>query len=285
MTASASVILYHAPPSFYSQIARIALAEKGVTWRSRIIAAGPPIFESYRRWYMKLNPGGTVPTMVHDGKAVPDSFLIADYVERYFDGPSLMPSDPQARQEAERWVAALKNIPVRELCYGAENIRKIGAPMNRMRIRSLRRFARKYPEMAATYREKERDIQGFSDNAVDPVHYAAVRDEVVRRLDEMENVLKDRRWLAGEQYSLADAMWTVAIGRFTAIGMEPLDGRPSMARWYEENKRRPSFAAADIWDRISARKILSMLLSKMWPHLLVISVAAVVLGVGFGWLL
>ena len=41
------VILYHVPPSFYSQIARLALAEKGVARKSIHIAAGPPTFESY----------------------------------------------------------------------------------------------------------------------------------------------------------------------------------------------------------------------------------------------
>ena len=74
------VILYHIPPSFYSQVARLALAEKGVAYTSRFLA-----MDMYQPWYMRLNPGGTVPTMVHDGKFVPDSFAIA----RYADGEGI----------------------------------------------------------------------------------------------------------------------------------------------------------------------------------------------------
>ncbi len=58
------LILYHIPPSLYSQMARLALAGKAVPYKSHYIAGGPPTFESYKPWYIRLNPGGTVPTLV-----------------------------------------------------------------------------------------------------------------------------------------------------------------------------------------------------------------------------
>ena len=69
----ADVLLYHMPPSFYSQVARLVLEEKGVRWDGQIIWAGPPFCESYEPWYMALNPGGTVPTLVRGDQTLPDS--------------------------------------------------------------------------------------------------------------------------------------------------------------------------------------------------------------------
>ena len=80
------VTLYHFPPSYFSQIARLVLAEKGVAWRSKFIAPGPPIFESYKPWYMRLNSGGTVPTLVHRSHCIPETIDIVRYVDAAFDG-------------------------------------------------------------------------------------------------------------------------------------------------------------------------------------------------------
>ena len=87
------VTLYHAPPSHYWQLARLVLAEKGVAWRSKFIAPGPPIFESYEPWYMRLNPSGTVPNLVHNGHCNPETIDIARYVDAAFEGPPLSPAD------------------------------------------------------------------------------------------------------------------------------------------------------------------------------------------------
>jgi glutathione S-transferase len=284
MNAEPAVILYHAPPSFYSQIARIVLVEKGVSWQPRLVAAGPPIFESYQPWYMKLNPGGTVPTLIHNGKPIPDSLLIAEYVDRAFDGPALVPDDVRERAEMERWIAALKAIPVRELSYGGGKIKKLGAKINAMRMRRLRALAEKHPGMAAIYRAKEQDIRGFADNAADPAHLAELRRELARVLDEMETVLAERLWLAGGRYSLADSVWTVGIARFQVMDLQPLDGRPALTRWFDTVKHRPSYAGADIWDRIKPGKILAMLASKLWPYLTAIAFATAALIAAIWWL-
>ena len=99
------VILYHIPPSFYSQVARLALAEKGVKYTSRFVA-----MDMYAPWYMRLNPAGTVPMIVHDGHPVPDSIAIARYVDANFAGPPLIPADEEARAGMERWIKAFVDI-------------------------------------------------------------------------------------------------------------------------------------------------------------------------------
>ncbi len=285
MNAEPDVLLYHVPPSFYSQIARLALAEKGVGWRTVIVAAGPPVFESYRPWYMKLNPGGTVPTLVHDGEVVADSFLIAEYAERVFDGPRLIPGDPRDKAEMERWIDALKGISIRELSYGSDQMKRVGAFVNGLRIKRLRSVWVKHPALAALYRAKELDIQGFAKNAVDPEKTTLVRARMSAMFDEMDKVLADRPWLAGDAYSLADVVWTVTVARLKAMKLlEPLKDRPALARWYETVRRRPSFDDADVWDRMKPGKMLAMIGARFWPHLTAIVLTIAALTAALWWL-
>ena len=47
--------------------------------------------------YMKLNPNGVVPTLVHDGNVITESSLILYYIDEAFPNPPLMPKTPVAR--------------------------------------------------------------------------------------------------------------------------------------------------------------------------------------------
>ena len=47
--------------------------------------------------YMKLNPNGVVPTLVHDGNVITESSLILYYIDEEFPDPPLMSKTPTAR--------------------------------------------------------------------------------------------------------------------------------------------------------------------------------------------
>jgi glutathione S-transferase len=89
--------LYHGRTSVCSIKARLALAEKGVAFESRLMTLRGDQFEP---GYMKLNPNAVVPTLVHDGRVVIESTVIMHYVDEAFGGAALMPSDPLARAQA-----------------------------------------------------------------------------------------------------------------------------------------------------------------------------------------
>ena len=89
--------LYHGRTSVCSIKARLALAEKGVAFESRLMTLRGDQFEP---GYMKLNPNAVVPTLIHDGKVVIESTVIMHYVDEAFGGTALMPSDPLARAQA-----------------------------------------------------------------------------------------------------------------------------------------------------------------------------------------
>lgn len=272
------VILYHIPPSFYSQVARLALAEKGVGYTSRFVA-----MDMYAPGYMRLNPAGTVPMIVHHGHPVPGS--IARYVDANFEGPPLISADEEARAGMERWIKKFVDISVRELSYGTGKAVKFGPLINRFRVRVLKRHQRENPDMAEVYRAKQKDIEGFSSNSVDAAHVEKIRGQVRECFDGMEALLSERPWLCGERYTLADVVWTVMAARLKMIKFDQLPGRPAVAAWYQRAKARPSFQTADIWEFMKPWRMLGMVLEKFGLRLAMILPAVIGLAALAWWLI
>ena len=89
-----TILLYDFGNSVCCQKVRITLREKGLAWEAvpvNLFAA-----EQYDPKYLKLNPKGLVPTLVHDGNAIAESTLICEYLDDAFPEPPLKPADPPA---------------------------------------------------------------------------------------------------------------------------------------------------------------------------------------------
>ncbi len=84
--------LWHAWACPYCQRVRIALDEKGLSYQSREID-----LRDKPRELFELNPAGGVPVLVEEGRAVPDSLVILEYLEDRFPEPALLPPDAGGR--------------------------------------------------------------------------------------------------------------------------------------------------------------------------------------------
>jgi len=281
---SAEVVLYQIPPSFYSQIARLALVEKGVVYKSKLVVPGPPLFETYAPWYMRLNAGGTVPTLVHGAVTVGDSREVLAYVEEQFDGPSLMPDDDAQHEAAMRWIDHMYAVSIRELSYGAEQFEALGARVNSWRLRRLQMLAQCHPGLRETYEAKLHDIEGFAAQAIDREHVASIRATLRRRLDQLDALLAEQPHIAGEAYSLADLVWTVTLARLLMNRLDPFQERPALDAWYRRMKARPSFARADVWEAMKVSAMLPMVIRKLGLRLLLAAALIAALGYAAWWL-
>src|SRR6185436_5942640 len=87
--------LYHSGLTTCSKQVRHCLHEKGLKYESRYVELWR--YENLSPAYLKLNPNGVVPTLVHDGVPVINSFCINEYIEDVFPDPPLRPADPHAR--------------------------------------------------------------------------------------------------------------------------------------------------------------------------------------------
>jgi glutathione S-transferase len=86
--------LYHNINSVCAQKVRIALKEKGQEAKEHLLTLQG---DQNDPAYLKLNPNGVVPTLVHDGNVIAESSLILYYIDEAFPDPSLMPNTPAAR--------------------------------------------------------------------------------------------------------------------------------------------------------------------------------------------
>ena len=87
-----TMTLYNARLSPFAARCRIAIYAKGLDVEMLDIPVGALPAE-----LVSLNPMNKLPTLVHDGFAVPESEVICEYLEDLELGPSLRPETPEAR--------------------------------------------------------------------------------------------------------------------------------------------------------------------------------------------
>jgi len=89
--------LYDAPRCPFCARVRIVLAEKDIPYEPVVID-----LSDRPAWIYEKNPSGKVPVLEDDGWVLPESAVIAEYLEERYPEPALLPPDP-----AERAVARL----------------------------------------------------------------------------------------------------------------------------------------------------------------------------------
>ena len=97
--------LYHFINSVCSQKVRMTLSEKGLEWKGYQVNLFTS--EQYEPEYLKLNPKGYVPALIHDGAAIRESTLICEYLDEVFPAPPLMPDDATERVTARLYSKAI----------------------------------------------------------------------------------------------------------------------------------------------------------------------------------
>jgi glutathione S-transferase len=93
--------LYDFGNSVCCQKVRITMCAKGLDWDSVKVDLFKA--EQYDPKYLKLNPKGIVPTLVHDGKAIIESTLICEYLDDTFPEPPLIPANSWLRTRMRLW--------------------------------------------------------------------------------------------------------------------------------------------------------------------------------------
>ena len=95
------LVLYHAGLTACSKKVRLCLREKGLDYVSHYVELGK--FDQHDPDYLKLNPNGLVPTLVHDDAAIIESTVINEYLDDVFPDVPLRPADPVERARARLW--------------------------------------------------------------------------------------------------------------------------------------------------------------------------------------
>jgi glutathione S-transferase len=217
---------------------RLVLAEKGLDWEpvTLNLRAG----EQHRPDYLKLNPNGVVPTLIHDDFVLIESSVIMQYLDEVFPEPRLQPSDPKDRARMRIWMKRIDEY----LHPGNATLTYAMVHATEMRSRSpqqLEAYYQSIPNPATRARQRAAIEQGM-----DAPEAAQALQFYDKALADMDAQLGRHAWLAGDSYSLADAAMTPYINRFTMLSLSNMwaHSRPNMTAWFERIKKRPSYSKA-----------------------------------------
>ncbi|MGE5145241.1 MAG: glutathione S-transferase family protein [Candidatus Eiseniibacteriota bacterium] len=228
--------LYDFGNSVCCQKVRITLCEKGLDWepvRVDLFKA-----EQFDPTYLKLNPKGVVPTLVHDGKPVIESTLICEYLDEAFPEPPLVPADPWARSRMRIWSKMVDEglfEGVTEISFSAmfrERMKAMPEEIRQARFRNVG-DPRKRDRFKSTYELGVRSPY---------VLYAVAAYE--RAFHHLEETLAEGGpWILGERPSLADVNLMPLVARLDYLGLLDLwtGHRPLVAAWWARARDWPSF--------------------------------------------
>jgi glutathione S-transferase len=227
--------LYHAKTAVCAQKVRLVLEEKEQKWLGHELdlRAGDQV----KPEYLKLNPNGVVPTLVHDGSPVIESTLINEYLDDVISHRPLKPTAPRQRAEMRLWTKAVDeglHYAIASLSFA---ILQRDSWLSKPREELDAHLAR-LPDEARRQRQRQAIELGLEA----PMVRAAILS-YAKAAAKMENTLSQKPWLAGSDYSLADVAMTPYISRLSMLGMEGLWG-PHVAKWFDRIRRRPNYQRA-----------------------------------------
>jgi glutathione S-transferase len=253
--------LYHNSFSLCSKKLRVCMAELGLPYRSHhihLIETGA--YENVGRAYLKVNPAGLVPVLVHQGHPVYESHDEIVYAAAHAGarGAELLPTDPTTKPLVERWIDCASIVG--DAMQGSE--RRAGHCIPPLTFPIFATMVRYIP-----YREILRGLLTHP-NKERPLFFATLKWRTVQRLPGLRPLMRVIRrardhmethldalarqldghggaWIAGDRFTLADVSWVVILDRLVEADWDRyLWGgrkRPTVAAYWQRLTERPSY--------------------------------------------
>ncbi len=197
------MLVYDHPLSPYGQKVKIALAEKGVPFETRLpdaIGSGASSGE-----FQLASPRGEVPALIDGDAHVFDSTIILEYIEERWPEPPLLPAAPLERARV-RMLEDVMDTHFEAITWG---------------LSELRNFGRGEGPLAEGMFER-----GLS--------------QLARWFDWLAGELGSRTWFNGERFGWADLCVVPFVNGAVGFGAAPTG---ALADWLDRANARPSVIA------------------------------------------
>ena len=229
--------LYHNDMSVCAAKVRIVLAEKGLEWKGHTLnlRAG----DALKPEYLRLNPNGVVPTLVHDGQVVIESTVICEYLDDVWPETPLRPRDPYARTRMRLWTKQLD-----EGVHAATGTLSTCIAFRHQHLKKSPDELKRYFDSIPQPDRRER-LQKAVEFGMDAPTFAPALRRLDRLIADIDRTLTEGDWLAGDSFSLADVAYTPYMVRLEHLGLDnAFRSRPRVAAWRDRLIARPSFKTA-----------------------------------------
>ena len=188
---------------------KVFLAEKGITVPVEPVDLGKLAHKSPA--YTAINPLQRVPALqLDDGTIITESIAICRYFERFHPEPPLFGTDAKDMALVEMWERRLE-------------FHLLG-PVSHI-------FRNSHPAM------KDMEVPQV------PAWAAANRPRVMDFLALLDGELKDRRYIAGDRYTVADITGMIAVDFMKPAKLAVPETLGNLKRWHAEVSSRPSAQA------------------------------------------
>ena len=233
--------LYHNINSVCAQKVRIALKEKGLEAKERLLTLQG---DQNDPAYMKLNPNGVVPTLVHDSKVIIESSLILYYIDDAFPNPPLMPTEPAARHRVR-----LYNKLIDEYMHNSCTIMTFATAFRPRFLKTPREQWLAEINKAPLKRRAEYK-RSVIEHGLDSEFVVDALAQHQKLISWMADDLQHGLYLAGDRFSNADAAVTPYILRLELLKLGGMWAQyPAVADWWARVRERPSVKAS-IFERM-----------------------------------
>ena len=196
--------LYHVPLSPFCRKVRLSLAEKKIEVE----------LVEERYWeqdadFLRRNPAAKVPVLRLDGMLMAESAAICEYIEETRPDPCLMPKKPAERLEVRRLVSwfddKFHHEVTSKLLYERVNKKMTG--------------------------------EGYPDSS----NVKSGAKAIKYHIDYLSWLLDHRRWLAGDNMTLADFAAAAHLSSLAYISDVDWNRSAVVKDWYAKIKSRPAF--------------------------------------------
>ncbi|MBW2294194.1 MAG: glutathione S-transferase family protein [Deltaproteobacteria bacterium] len=260
--------LYHNSFSLCSKKLRVCLSELAIDYRSHhidLIETGS--YENVGRDYLAINPAGLLPVLLHRGHPIYESHEEIVYAAAHAatqaasqaHGKELMPDDPIARADVERWIdcaslvgpnptrgtkqraghcipgltlpifaTMVHHIPTRNILRGLLSHPNKERPLIFLSLKTL--GIHRLPKLGPAMRLLRQSLR----------HMGQHLDSLGEQLDKHAGP-----WIAGERFSLADVSWMVILDRLVEADWDTIlwggASRPSVSAYWQRLEARESY--------------------------------------------
>jgi len=262
VTGDLECVVLSSPPSFFSQIVRLAAVEKGCKYK--FFTVDHRKMEHMAPWYVKLNGKAWVPTLLVEGnKPVCESMDIVLYMDKQFQGKRQLDKEiaasPDVKHRYDEFMKMYDGVMVEPFSFGTLMSTPFGQVLPTMWMLSLLpiyvqiHIGNNSPELVQLFKDK---LVSKAEQAQEwLLNHEASFAEASKRgsefLSKVEAWMSENNseWAIGtEEYSLADVFLTVYLYRMAInkpVLAREVKVRPNLSLYYDKVLQRPTSKIAD----------------------------------------
>ena len=255
-------ILYHNCFSLCSRKVRLCLEELEIEYKQEhidLIETGK--YEVASKNFLKINPGATVPVLLHEGYPIYESHEQIYYLTKESSSSFIIPANEKDKDSMDYWVkkSSMVGDPMENQdtyagnCIGALTFPLFASMIKYININKILVGLINHPLKIRVFLFiilKTFGYKAFSSGS--PIRRLIERSlkNINSHLHELNNHLKikEEDWIINNTFTLADISWAVILHRIEEVGWDEIlfRDKPFLEYYYKKVKDKKSFISSII---------------------------------------